>query len=275
MALLVAAVFSFPSLTSALTASEMHFLNNPESAQGQTLIDESAAATSGTSGDVETLLIHSDTYTVDDAAFQQIVQDSTTAVAAQAGAVQSAYNYYQVSMLDPASAADMVSTVGHTTFIYVTLAPGDADLGAYLATAEGLSRDGFTVTTIGQASIGEELSSAATSDLRSAETVGLPITMLVLVIVFGAFVAAGISLILALVTIGVTIGGVIAIGTLVPQSFFIVNIVMMIGWRWASTTLYSSSSGIARSGGRGWANTKPSWPPAGRPAARCCSPAAR
>ena len=143
--------------------------------------------------------------------------------------MQSAYNYYQVSMLDPASAADMVSTDRHTTFIYVTLAPGDADLGAYLSTAEGLSRDGFTVTTIGQASIGEELSSAATSDLRSAETVGLPITMLVLVIVFGAFVAAGISLILALVTIGVTIGGVIAIGTLVPQSFFIVNIVMMIG----------------------------------------------
>ncbi len=181
VALLVAAVFSFPSLTSALTASEMHFLNNPESAQGQTLIDESASATSGTSGDVETLLVHSDTYTVDDAAFQQIVQDSTAAVAAQAGAVQSAYNYYQVSMLDPASAADMVSTDRHTTFIYVTLTPGDADFGAYLSTAEGLSRDGFTVTTIGQASIGEELSSAATSDLRSAETVGLPITMLVLV----------------------------------------------------------------------------------------------
>ena len=48
-------------------------------------------------------------------------------------------------------------------------------------------------------------------------------------LVFGAFVAAGVSLILALVTIGVTIGGVIAIGTIIPQSFFIVNIVMMIG----------------------------------------------
>ena len=226
VALLVAAVFSFPGLTGALTASEMQFLNNPESAQGQKLI---AQRVSGSSGEVETLLVHSDTYTVDDSAFQQIVQESTAAVAAQTTAVQSAYNYYQANAVDPASAAALVSTDRHTILIYVTLTPGNADFKAYLSTTEGLSRDGFTVTTVGQASIGSELSSAATSDLRSAETVGLPITMIVLVIVFGAFVAAGVSLILALVTIGVTIGGVIAIGSIIPQSFFIVNIVMMIG----------------------------------------------
>ena len=225
VALLAAATVSFPGLSGALTASEMHFLNNPESAKGQKLI---AQTVSGSSGDVETLLVHSDTYTVDDSAFQQVVQQSTAAVAAKTGAVQSAYNYYQAVALDPASAKDLVSADRHTTFIYVTLAKG-GDLGSYLSTTEGLSRDGFTVTTVGQASIGDALSSAATSDLRSAETVGLPITLFVLVLVFGAFVAAGISLILALVTIGVTIGGVIAIGTIVPQSFFIVNIVMMIG----------------------------------------------
>ena len=224
--LLAAAIVSFPGLSHALTASEMQFLNNPESAKGQKLIDQKV---SGNSGDVETLLVHSDTYTVDDSAFRQVVQESTAAVTAKTDAVQSAYNYYQVAALDPTSAEAMVSTDRHTTFIYVTLAQGDKDLGSYLSTVDGLSRDGFTVTTVGQASIGDELSSAATSDLRSAETVGLPITLAVLVLVFGAFVAAGVSLILALVTIGVTIGAVIAIGTIVPQSFFIVNIVMMIG----------------------------------------------
>jgi putative drug exporter of the RND superfamily len=226
LVLLVAAVFSFPGLTRALTASEMQFLNNPESAKGQKLI---AQGVSGSSGDVETLLVHSDTYTVDDRAFQQIVQESTAAVAAETGAVQSAYNYYQAAAIDPASAADLVSTDRHTTLIYVTLTPGNADFSTYLSATEGLSRDGFTVTTVGQASIADELSSAAASDLRSAETVGLPITLVVLVLVFGAFVAAGVSLVLALVTIGVTIGGVIAIGSIIPQSFFIVNIVMMIG----------------------------------------------
>jgi uncharacterized membrane protein YdfJ with MMPL/SSD domain len=110
--LLAAAIVSFPGLTKALTASEMHFLNNPESAQGQKLIDQTAA---GGSGGVETLLVHSDAYTVDDRAFQQVVQDSTAAVTAKTDAVQSAYNYYQVAALDPTSAANLVGTPPSST----------------------------------------------------------------------------------------------------------------------------------------------------------------
>ncbi len=226
LVLLAAAIAGFPGLSHALTASEMQFLNSPESAKGQKLLEQKV---SGNSADVETLLIHSDRYTVDDSAFRQVVQQSSAAVTSKTEAVQSAFDYYQVATLDPSSAQAMVSSDRHSTFIYVTLAQGDKDFGAYLSTVDGLSRDGFTVTTVGQASIGDELSSAATSDLRSAETVGLPITLGVLVLVFGAFVAAGVSLVLALTTIGVTIGAVIGIGTIVPQSFFIVNIVMMIG----------------------------------------------
>ncbi len=226
LVLLAVAIAGFPGLSRALTASEMQFLNSPESAKGQELLEQKV---SGDSADVETLLIHSDTYTVDDSAFRQVVQQSSAAVAANTGAVQSAFDYYQVAGLDPSSAEAMVSADRHTTFIYVTLVQGERDLDTYLSTVDGLGSDGFTVATVGEASIGDELSSAATRDLRSAETVGLPITLGVLVLVFGAFVAAGVSLVLALATIGVTIGAVIGIGTLVPQSFFIVNIVMMIG----------------------------------------------
>ena len=224
--LLAAAILSFPALSSSLTANEMQVLNSPDSVKGQRLLDQKAA---GTSADVETLLIHSNTSTVDDAAFRQKVEQVTTAVSAKNGGVQSAYNYYQVAVLDPASANALVSTDRHTTFIYVTLAQGDVGLSTYLKTVEGLNGGNFTVTTVGAASIGNDLSSTASSDLRSAETVGLPITLAVLALVFGAFVAAGVSLVLALTTIGVTIGAVIAIGAFVPQSFFIVNIVMMIG----------------------------------------------
>ncbi len=226
MALLAAAIAGFPHLSGALTAGEMQFLNSPESVQGRKLLEQEV---SSDSADVETLLVHSDAYTVDDSAFRQVVQQASAAVTAKPAAVQSAFDYYQVSLLDPASAEKMVSADRHTTFVYVTLAQAEGALDTYLSTVEGVGRDGFTVTTVGEASIGEELSSAATRDLRSAETVGLPITLAVLVLVFGAFVAAGISLVLALVTIGVTIGAVIGIGSIIPQSFFIVNIVMMIG----------------------------------------------
>jgi RND superfamily putative drug exporter len=226
LALLAGAVFAFPHLGQALTAGEMHLLSSPESAQGRKVLEEKV---SGDSADVETLLVHSANYVVDDPAFRQVVEQARAAVAAKTEAVQSAFDYYQVLALAPASAEAMVSSDRHTTFVYVTLAPGERDLGAYLRAVDGLGQDGFTVTTVGQASIREELSSAAMRGVRSAETVGLPITLVVLVLVFGAFVAAGVSLLLALTTIGVTVGAVIGIGSLVPQSFFIVNIVMMIG----------------------------------------------
>ncbi|HEY5529124.1 MAG TPA: MMPL family transporter, partial [Thermoleophilia bacterium] len=99
----------------------------------------------------------------------------------------------------------------------------------YMSTVDKLKSSGFIVTTVGGASIGHDLASTATTDLRKAEMVGLPITLAVLVLVFGALVAAGVSLVLALTAIGVSIGAIIAIGAIIPQSFFIVNIVMMIG----------------------------------------------
>ncbi len=226
VAFLAASIIAFPGLTHALTAKEMQFLNNPDSVKAEKLLAQGA---SGTSGDLETLLVHSDKYTVDDPAFRQIVADSTTAVTAQAGAVSSAFNYYQASMFDPTSADAMVSADRHTTIIPVTLTKGNNHLSSYLNTVGSLSHGGFTVTTVGSASIGHDLASTATGDLKKAEMVGLPITLGVLVLVFGALVAAGISLILALAAIGVSIGAIIGIGAIVPQSFFIVNIVMMIG----------------------------------------------
>ena len=226
LAFLIGAVVAFPGLSHALTANEMQFLNNPDSVKAEKLLDQKTA---GASADVETLLVHSDAYTVDDSAFRQVVADSATAVTAKSGVVASVFNYYQVSLFDPASADKMVSADRHTTLMSVTLAQGDKSLDTYLSTVDGLSPAGFTVTTIGGASIGHELASTATSDLRKAEMVGLPVTLAVLVLVFGALVAAGVSLILALAAIGVSIGAIIGIGAVIPQSFFIVNIVMMIG----------------------------------------------
>ncbi len=226
VAFLVASILAFPGLSHALTATEMQFLSSPDSVKAQRLVDQKM---SGTSGDMETLLVHSDKYSVDDPAFRQVVANATTAVTAQSSAVTSAFNYYQASVFDPTSANAMVSADRHTTLIPVTLATASGSLSTYMSTVDKLKSSGFTVATVGGASIGRDLASTATTDLRKAEMVGLPITLAVLVLVFGALVAAGVSLVLALTAIGVSIGAIIAIGAIIPQSFFIVNIVMMIG----------------------------------------------
>ena len=169
VAFLAGSIIAFPGLSHALTANEMQFLNNPDSVKAEKLL---AQGTSGSSARLETLLVHSDKYTVDDAAFRQIVADSTTAVTADTSAVSSAFNYYQASHVrshvgqrDGLGGPPHHDHSGHAR-------KGDKDLGTYLKTVDSLSRTGFTVTTVGSASIGHDLASTATGDLKKAEMVG-------------------------------------------------------------------------------------------------------
>jgi RND superfamily putative drug exporter len=230
---LVLAAVASPGLKTALTGDEMKFLNNPDSVQGQTLIDtKMGGGLTSSSSATETVLVHSDTATVDDPAFKQVV-DKATGALAESGTVAQLFNYYQVSLLAPESAAAMVSADRHTTLVAVSLAGTSAaineNMSGYLQTVKAQVTDGFVVTTVGESSIGHEFSTTAEKDLLKAEMVGLPVTLLVLVLVFGALMAAGVSIVLALVAIFVSIGVIAVVGFFVPQSFFIVNIVMMIG----------------------------------------------
>jgi RND superfamily putative drug exporter len=234
VALIVLAAVATPGLKTALAGDEMKFLNNPDSVQGQTLLAEKMSGVPTASSDAtETVLVHSDAATVDDAQFQQVVQDTTVALAGKTGTVAQAYNYYQASLFDAGAASALVSADRHTTLIVVTLAGTSAQIGdnieGYLATVEAQNADGYVVATVGESSIGHEFTTTAENDLRKAEIIGLPVTLLVLVFVFGALMAAGVSLVLALVAIFVSIGVISVVGVFVPQSFFIVNVIMMIG----------------------------------------------
>ena len=55
----------------------------------------------------------------------------------------------------------------------------------------------LTVEQFGDASSNKELNETFTSDLAKAETLSLPLTLLILVIAFGSLVAAGVPLLLA------------------------------------------------------------------------------
>jgi RND superfamily putative drug exporter len=231
---LVLAAVATPGLKTALTGEEMKFLNNPDSVQGQALLAEKMAGIPGaSSAATESVIVHSETATVDDPAFRQVVQNTTSALVSQVGIVSQAYNYYQASLFDPGAAAALVSADRHSTLIVATLAGSSAqikdNMGQYLAAVRAQNVDGYTVATIGESSIQHEFVSMAERDLTRAETVGLPITLIVLVFVFGALVAAGVSMVLALVAIFVSIGVISVVGVFFPQSFFIVNVIMMIG----------------------------------------------
>ncbi|HSP55939.1 MAG TPA: MMPL family transporter, partial [Dehalococcoidia bacterium] len=130
--------------------------------------------------------------------------------------------------------AAMVSGDGHTVLVSVELA-GDADVAEenvapllkLIDRANGDQR--FHVLTAGGGSISRTFSQTSERDLMRGETVALPIALIVLLIVFGTAVAAGIPLAVAILAIVVAVGTTAVIGRVYDLSFFVVNMITMIG----------------------------------------------
>src|SRR5690606_33759231 len=89
---IVIASVAATGLGDALTAT-MEFANEPESLRGQRLVEERLL--DAPPQPTETVLIRSETLTVDDPAFQSVVEQTTADLAAMDGVVASAFNVYQ------------------------------------------------------------------------------------------------------------------------------------------------------------------------------------
>ena len=63
--------------------------------------------------------------------------------------------------------------------------------------ATGTQQGGLTVATSGAEAVGAAVSETITEDLKLAESVAIPITMIVLLVVFGSLVSAGLPLVVA------------------------------------------------------------------------------
>ena len=101
------------------STTEVNLLNNPESNRGWDLLAQHGIRQQRTG--TETVIVHSDTVTVDDPTFQQTVQQVTDAVLANTKIVAGATNFYELNAQDPNAAARLVSTDRMTTIIPVTL----------------------------------------------------------------------------------------------------------------------------------------------------------
>jgi uncharacterized membrane protein YdfJ with MMPL/SSD domain len=87
----------------------------------------------------------------------------------------------------------------------------------------------FDVKVTGMISLFHDLDVNASDDLLRAERIGIPLTLLVLLFVFGAPIAAGLPLALALGTIVITLAVLYALSWVMPVSVFAQNAVTMVG----------------------------------------------
>src|SRR5262249_19845447 len=148
--------------------------------------------------------------TVDDPAFRQVVAQTAAGLRALPAIVAGVTTYDEAVAAGAPEAAGLVSADRHTTLIPVTLV-GDVDGAAkhvdeYKGAVDAQNRPGFRVLTVGDISVGDEFNRLAESDLVKGEGFGLLAALVVLIVVFGALVAAGVPIILSLVAIFVAVG---------------------------------------------------------------------
>jgi RND superfamily putative drug exporter len=230
LVILVLGVVAASGLGNALS-TDANFTNKPESVKGSDLLD---ARFTNSAAITETVIVRSETATVDDPAFEQEVKQTASTLLGLKDVVTSASTYYDARAAGSAQAAQLVSADRHTTLIPVTLgtdmtvANDHAD--EYVNTVKTLNQNGFQVLTVGNVSGNQAFNKISETDLAKAEKFALPLTVLILIVVFGALLAAGVPLVLSVVSILVALGLTALVGRLMSLSLYVENMIFMIGF---------------------------------------------
>ena len=87
----------------------------------------------------------------------------------------------------------------------------------------------YRVEQFGSASTEKALNAAFQKDFQKAEKLSLPVTLLILLVAFGAFVAAGLPLLLAMSAVMSTIGVVGLVSQIMPLSDSVQSMILLIG----------------------------------------------
>lgn len=177
----------------------------------------------------EVVVVQSESLTVDDPAFQEKVESVFAEIAElRPDVVATARHYYQ------GNDSSLVSEDRGTAILPLVLAgtieeatDNVADLVEVVEHAN--TNDGFRVLTVGTASIAHELNELSQEDLEQGERFGVPIALIVLVVLFGAVVAALVPLGLAVVSIAIALGIAALVGQVMDLIFFITLMITMIG----------------------------------------------
>ena len=214
------------SLLSGALTTEAKATNNPDSTVGENLLEQRLR---GPFRAQEAVIVTSDTLTVNDQAYKDRVGTLLGEIRALGpDIVQSATSYYETN------APSFVSTDQHSTFIAVTMAGKIDDANKNVEDIINMvqaqdGQDGFSLAISGFATANHDFTTAAEKDLSRSEYGPLPLALLILILVFGAIIAAFVPVVLAFFAIfgALAIVGLLGLGF--QFSFFVQNMIMMMG----------------------------------------------
>jgi uncharacterized membrane protein YdfJ with MMPL/SSD domain len=219
---LVLAVFTIIALLDLTTEGEI--TNDPESERGYALIGEHFPPGPGSDYVNELVLVRSERVNVDDPRFR-IKVDQVLETVRQSGAAHNATSIYESG--DQA----LVAKSRRATLIPVGLT-GDCEASADTVTeiAERASDDEFAVTVTGECSADSDLDRILNEDLETGELYfGIPAALVILVLVFGALVAAVVPLVVALFSIAIALGLAALFSQALDLSVFLFQMTTVMG----------------------------------------------
>jgi uncharacterized membrane protein YdfJ with MMPL/SSD domain len=222
LAFVIAAVFIGGQIGTKTIPSDEEGLVG-ESARSAEIVKDSFPQTAG-----EQVLIQSKTASPKDPAFKAAVADVEKGLAAQKDVtnLQSPYAKGNVGQ---------ISRDGHSVVVTFEI-KGDSEkaedkvdpiLAATAAAQKAHPQ--LNIEQFGDASTGKAVSKMFEDDLKKAETLSLPLTMVILLLAFGALVAAGLPLLLGVTAVMATGGLTAAISQFSPATENLGAVVVLVG----------------------------------------------
>jgi uncharacterized membrane protein YdfJ with MMPL/SSD domain len=176
----------------------------------------------------EQVLIQSKTQSPGDPAYRAVVKDVEHRLAGQPDVKNIKSPYAKAN-------ANQVSRDGHTVLVNFEI-KGDADKAqdkvdpiVAQTTAAQRAHPDYRIEEFGGASSGKVIDKMFSDDLHKAETISIPVTLAILLVAFGALVAAGLPLLLGLTAVAATMGLVGLVSHISPSTQNLSSVVVLVG----------------------------------------------
>ena len=165
----------------------------------------------------------SDDLTADDPAFRAAVHDVVDGI--PAGTVASVVPYYG------APDAGLVSRDGHSAQVLISLAGSTQDefLDNYDRLEPTLDADGLDTDLAGSFAVYSDVNRITSEDLARAETISMPIVIVLALLIFGGLVAATMPAIVGIIAMLGALAVVRLLASYTEVSVFAVNVISLLG----------------------------------------------
>ena len=219
---LIASMAAIATLLGSALTTDAEITTSPDSVKAKELLEASFPNLDPVD---EVVVIRSADLAASDPAFKAFVSTVSSSLT-DTGATETVSNPYA----DGAGSA--ISDDGHAVAVLVTLGDdaedGIVDILGEVDAADG--SDGFDVAVSGEWTLDHDFNELSNKDLEKGEVqFGLPAALIVLLLVFGAVVAAFIPMGIAIVSIIVAVAASALVGQVTSLSFFVVNMITAMG----------------------------------------------